>query len=408
MATTGKRLARALIFVALASALGCSPAHDDEPPTGPIPPTDQSSVSAPPSGTPADQAASFCSVDLPASWKSAADAGRIEVAHGETLVPVEVSTDGTSVFADVQLNGKRTLAWIRDHGRKRQQVHQLPDADTTQVFGTEFDGRWLVFGINYDFTNTNNWKVFAWDSQSSAAPFEIASNAGVEGPFLYPRVYAGKAAWVAGVPDGSEEIHLYDLAARKDRVVHRGHTGPAFFGGGLLIWREAFAPDAPVQFQAVTADSGEKAQLPPVIAAVRGASDVITDGATWAWVSPDRRGLHAWRPGMSVPITVTTVAVGEWVDALQVAGDLITWTGGTATWAADLRSHSLTQVTPRHGWAIGNGQALAISYPTEDPKAARTQHVAYVVTTAQLNPLPTCTTQQPIPQPSGPDPDPSS
>ncbi|MDI2126562.1 hypothetical protein [Yinghuangia seranimata] len=403
--TTGPALALALL---LAGAVACSPGHDSPARSGHDAGPAAVAAGGPAAGSAAEDAvvpaaspARFCDVPLPAAWQAAAERGRIPGVPGEDVVPVEVTADGTRVFADVAAAGRRDLVWFRDTGRSRQTVYALPSG--AQVFGAGFDGRWLVFGVNPDRTDPTRWELLAWDSESAAAPFPVAHDNGAEGPFLFPRVRAGKAAWVAARPGGGDEVHLYDLAARRDGVVYAGDVSPAFFAGEVLAWREAFGPGAARTIQAVD-PAGAHVVLPPQVGAAKGVHDASSDGVTWAWVAADRRTLFAWREGMTEPAAVVTAAPGNVVDGVQVAGDLVTWTDHEATWAADLRTGSFTRLTARYGSADTNGPSVVVSYRADEPVTGTSRATGYTIDATALPPLPPCPPGRPDAVPAaGPD-----
>ncbi|MEU8764133.1 hypothetical protein [Streptomyces sp. NPDC048659] len=341
----------------------------------------------------ADSGKPFCKVDTPAAWKQAQTAGTLQASQGESLNPMAVAPDGSSVIAASKAGGRVTLLWVRENGRKRTTIY-TDDNDGKGGLGlADFDGRWVVFTVLASNDVGSTWELFAWDSQAGGAPKRIAKSpvdAGgnpVPGPFMYPWVNDGKATWVQGVGDGPKDqkltdvqrqVHLYDLASATDKVVRTGRMAPSFFAGDTLVWPEAFAIDTPTKLSTVTSQ-GTPGGLPKALAAADGSPASASDGTTWAWTGVDHKNLYAWRAGWPAPVIVVEGASIDWV---HVAGDVITWTDPTATWAADLRGRAYTQMTPQYGGTNSHGTAVVVSYPGPDKRS-----VSYVFTSAGLAPL---------------------
>jgi hypothetical protein len=392
-----------ILVAGAASACGTShsapPIHQDilnseSPPT---PGGSPSSTAGASSGNAAGTtAASFCSVASPAALTQAETAGTVPHTKGQTLVPTAVAPDGSSFFATVGKDVKtlKTLVLVRDHGHKQQTVFTLPLSTQDAGYGVmAFDGRWLVFMADRTQELTGAWDLYAWDSKGTAAPHVIASDPGTapNSPVEWPRVSNGKATWVQSQADGTQQVHLYDLATGKDKVVHSGHIGASLFAGDLLVWTEAVKADAPVTLAAVSVATGAPAQLPAPLAQAQTAPATITsDGKTWAWTSADYQTLYAWRTGSPAAVTVRTDDQGDTMDTVGASGDIVTWTSSQATYAANLKTGSFTQVTKEFGSALTNGDAVAIYYPQGDLKSPDLAYSAYVVKTSDLAGLPKC------------------
>ncbi|MFJ8847169.1 hypothetical protein ACIRFF_30220 [Streptomyces cyaneofuscatus] len=406
MATSGRRLTLGLACLALASTFGCSSAPGS---TGSEAAPSKTSQTSPPSETAAPSkrgSADFCPVKRPDTWEAAEKQRQYGSSAGLNRRGTAVSQDGDTVFAVEASGGRHDLVRLEAKGRKKHVVHSLTpvvDGKKLQYGSMRFDGRWLVFEIAYDAENWNDWAVFAWDSKGGSAPFEVTRHdKTVPGPFLFIHLHDGKAAWTEGVKGGKKAVHLYDLTGRKDTVVYTGQVSPVFMSGGLLGWREAPGPGDPVLLKAVSVRTGEPVELPPVISRIRGAAHVAGDGETWAWVSPDYQTLYAWKPGWKESATIAKAAEEEHIDQMEISGDLITWVGGASVWAADLRSHSRTTLTPEYGSVVSSGDSLLVSYLTggyTKDAGKNTGTTSYVLKTPELPPLPQCASWTPVPQP---------
>ncbi|WP_432062332.1 hypothetical protein [Streptomyces sp. S1] len=403
-------LTAGLVCLALVGASGCTAAPDDGDGRrdGTAPTAASRSDPPPVTVAPSERGtADFCRVERPEAWAAAEERGRYGSGSGAARRGVAVGADGETVFAVEETGAGSELVALRDRGRKRRVVHALTtvvDGRKNQYGSARFDGRWLVFEVGHDVDDWNDWSLYAWDSAGGSAPFLVTRHdKAVPGPALLVRVHGGKAAWTEGARGGGQAVHLYDLAAREDAVVRTGRLGPVFLAGDLLGWREDPGAGGPVTVRAVSAGTGGPAAPPPVIAGIPGTAHLTGDGETWAWVSPDLRTLYAWRPGWEESATVARAAEGETVGQVEVTGDLVTWTGGAAVWAADLRSHSRTALTPGYGYLGASGTSLLVGYLPEgfgkDP-AARKQAVDYVLRARELPPLPDCPAWIPVPQPA--------
>lgn len=397
---TGRRLlVSAAVGMVVAGTFGCGgSSHKDA--AGAAPTASSSAPLSQPSTTgaaaaPASPAAgSFCSVPNPAALTKAETANAIASAPGETLVPVAVAPDGQSFFATdgSGVQNMKNLVWSRDHGRTKKTVFTLSSPD--EGYGVAgFDGRWLIFMADHSQQLTGAWDLYAWDSQGTAAPRIIASDPGTapNSPIEWPEVRAGKATWIQGLDDGTQQVHLADLATGQDKVVHTGHLGASLLAGNLLVWTEARQANGPVTLAAVSTDTGAPAALPPPLTQVQTAPATIAgDGTTWAWTSADYLTLYAWRAGMPSPVTVHAADQGDTMDSVGVSGDVVTWTSTSATFAADLMTGSFTQVTKQYGSALTNGDAVAVYYPLGDVKSADLTYAAYVLRLSDLTRLPKC------------------
>lgn len=400
---TGRRMLAAAAVIMAACSSGCSASsHATRPIAQPITqPTTQAGASQP-SMAPAPVSATFCSVATPAALTQAETRSTIATKPGEALVPVAVAPDGSSFFATdgIGVQNMKDLIW--SHGGKRQTVFTLA-APYVGYGMAGFDGRWLIFMADRTQQLTGGWDLYAWDSQGTVAPHVIASDPGTApndtttdgattgGTVEWPHIHNGKATWIQGLADGTQQVHLYDLATGQDKAVHTGHLGASLFAGDLLVWTEALQANGPVTLAAASAATGAPAALPsPLAQAQTAPATIASDGTTWTWTSADYRTLYAWRAGMAAPVVIATVGDGDAMDTVGVSGDVVTWTNSSATFAADLKTRSFTQVTKEYGSALTNGDAVAVYYPAGDVKSPDLTYNAYVLKTSDLTGLAQC------------------
>ncbi|HEY3504168.1 MAG TPA: hypothetical protein VGN37_15465 [Actinocatenispora sp.] len=391
MGTSGRRAAALAAVLLLA---GCGPVVDRPVADPAIPeasatPSPSTAPSASQSAAPAP-GTDFCAVPLPAAWRQRLTAGRIAVQPGETLTVHAVGDDGTTAIADSRLGDARTVLFVRDGARR--EVLRMADRD--QLYGAGFDGRYLVFSISHDPSDLSSWTLYAWDASTGGPPRLLARNAvdgaghPAPGPMLYPVVADGVAAWTAGRPDGTTELHRYTLMTGADEVVRAGHPGTPFLFGGELVWPESARPDALTTLHAVALDSGAPAELPAALAAIRGPAFIAGTGTAAAWVDPDVHTLWVWRPTWPHPVRALRVAEGRNLQWVRVAGDLVTWDDGTAQFGADLRTGSYARLTPRYGYTVADGDALAVGYAPAAKSGGGDPPT--LVRVSDLPPLPAC------------------
>jgi hypothetical protein len=257
----------------------------------------------------------------------------------------------------------------------------------------DFDGRWVVYVLGYSQNIANRWTIYAWDSQSAAAPYKIAVSRSGTHWILDPdvKVHQGKATWVAspGTTDALE-IHLFDLASHHDQIVEVGRVGPPFFADNLLAWPESKAPSDPLRLKAYDSVSGAMANLPDALKAIENGFSIAGNGRSSAWSGgATQKEIWMWHTGRTAPRKIFDAGEGSWVSQVQLTGNIVTWTGD-ATWAADLRSGSYVKLTPEAGGSMAKGTHLAFMYNTPGAKSEYTPIVSVVVDVSKLPPLPAC------------------
>src|SRR5262249_42681368 len=154
---------------------------------------------------------------------------------------------------DSTMPGLRALVWMR--GTQRTTVLRLPD-DTHQVFGAQFDGRWLVFSVLDQPNLDSTWTMYAWDSSAGGTPRQLARSS-VHAPYAYPLVLAGQAFWTVAVSAGQTQLHMSNLSRGTDRVIRSGVPGYPFRFGPLVVWPEMPPGGEKIELAAASAETGE-------------------------------------------------------------------------------------------------------------------------------------------------------
>jgi hypothetical protein len=269
--------------------------------------TTQPSASASTTVTTAPKAVGlFCAVPIPESWKSAIASGLV-TADGTWSQVVALAPVGNKIVKEVRKGSVLHLE-VGSPGEKQQFITNIANTyEGGHLVYVDYDGRWVIYSLNYELLSGTEWTTFAWDSQSTAAAHKIADSRwngrttlGVEA------VHQGKTILLTGsgsdAPGGSRtihdahKIHIYHLATGHDQVVRVVKTAifsPPFFVGNLLVWPESGSPGDPTQLKAYDMANGTMANLPDALTTVRDSSSIAGDIKTWAWSDATFKQLWA-------------------------------------------------------------------------------------------------------------------
>jgi hypothetical protein len=336
----------------------------------------------------------FCAVPMPAVWKSAIANGQV-TADGTWSRVFALAPNGEKIVKEVLKDSVAHLE-VGAPGGKQQFITNIANTkDGGFLASADFDGRWVVYVLTYAQQVANPWAVYAWDSQSAAAPHKIASSRlGSSAADPRAEVYQGKTNWITGgVTQGMIEIHLFDLASNHDQLVTKGFVGAPFFVDGLLVWPESkdgFLWETPVKLKAYDIASSTMSNLTDALKAVKNDLNFVSDGRTSAWTDRSLHQLSVWQSGWLAPRDIFYAGPGgEWVGSLNIAGRFVTWTGN-ATYAADLGSGSYVKLTPEYGSSIAKGNRFTFVYNTTPAKSQYIPNVSVVLDVSKLPPLPAC------------------
>ncbi|MDX8048416.1 hypothetical protein SK571_03385 [Lentzea sp. BCCO 10_0798] len=278
-----------------------------------------------PSDYTAESKLSTCRVDLPQSWKDLLSLDRTEAGPHEKVIVVAANEDAGTTLVKTTRNRTTELV-LHDHG-KRQQVMAVQDDG--QLFGVEFDGRWVTFSTTPNPEN-HATTTYAWDSRNDGAPVRIGSNGAV--------VHNGKAAW-----SDSSGVHLYDLAKKKDRVVGPGKL-PAFLGDAVIWLQDG-------KFRAEGA-------LPEQLKNAEPGGSVVSDGRTVVWTRDEK--LIGWREGWAEPRELAGIRSAPKTEGIvfpRVSGDFVSWQS-ESSYVTDIRSGATVHTTEGGYWLEVHGGAL--------------------------------------------------
>lgn len=151
----------------------------------------------------------------------------------------------------------------------------------------------------------------------------------IPGPLVIPAVSHGKLAWAQSALSGNAELHLYSLVAGSDRVISQGHFGmPAF---------------------------------------------------AWPWHSGDPKAT--W---------IFAAPSGDVIQWHHIGDHIITWVGAQASYAADLRTLAVAQMTPKYGSIQTKGTGLVVNYPVTAVKSSHHSQQVFSIDVSGLPSLPGC------------------
>jgi hypothetical protein len=342
----------------------------------------------------------FCTVELPESWRTALEDGKVPLPDDVYFILHDLAPDGAQVFGDLYSDGWSGVVAVNREGTiTRIRAFANPEQDQTDE---AFDGRWLVWEEGHSISNWNDWDIRAWDSQTNEV-FDIGTaprvnGEPVSGPFVIPVVSNGRAAWLQANQSGHLEVHLYDLERRQDSVVSESDAlQPVLFWGSRLLWGERFTENGQQAGHLVMMDAatGKRLEVPEPLASLRSVATLGVSGDLVAW-SEDHHDVKVWRDGDQKARLILS-DLDQSVDWIRVAGKLVTWHGYHGPRVADLRSGSIALLNDEgNGYAFTNGDTLALSKPVGRVVVPKEDVVALnhadieVVDVTRLPPLPGC------------------
>jgi len=278
-----------------------------------------------PSDYTAESNLSTCQVALPQDWKDRLSRNRTEAGSHEKVIVVAANEDAGTTLVKTTRNRTTELV-LHDHG-KRQQVMAVQNDG--QLFGVEFDGRWVTFSTTPNPANLST-TTYAWDSRNDGAPVRIGDSGAV--------VHNGRATW-----SDSQGVHVYDLAKKKDRVVGPGKR-PVFLGDAVLWLQDG-------KFRAEGA-------VPAGLADATPGDSVASDGRTVVWTQGDE--LRGWREGWTGPrelAGIKSAPRGEGIVFPRVSGDFVSWQS-QSSYVTDMRSGATMHTSEGAYWLEVHGGAL--------------------------------------------------
>jgi hypothetical protein len=320
----------------------------------------------------------------------------VPLSRTTSLVPWTLAHDGRTFFAAVYSSHFSGVARIDGSATRMTRIKAFPDPTDYQADGA-FDGRWLVWTEYHGFDNFNDFTVWAWDSKSGTARQIGAATRSPSGrfwenPWRQPDVRSGIATWAQGSgPDDLTEVHLYDLRAGEDRVVHEGHTQGSFLlSGHLVVWPESFARGAQTRMNAASTLTDDSVPVPRALRGLHGVSGLATDGRRIAYPDGPYKSLW-WSPSLrAVPRKIIAERDAHHVDnSVQIGGRYVGFGIQPRVFIGDVKAHRYVAITARGGWTRLDSKSLLVLYAT-DSKALDAVAPIIFVPLRDLPPVPAC------------------
>jgi hypothetical protein len=370
--TSGRRLRRAGLVIALAAAL------------------------VPASSAAPAKSQRWCKARPSASWRRALGRHVVPLSRTTSLVPWTLAHDGRTFFATVYSTGFSGVARIDASVKRMTRIRAFPDPNDYQADGA-FDGRWLVWTEYRGFDNFNDFTVWAWDS-STGTVSQIGSAAlppsgGFwENPWRQPDVRGGIATWAQGSgPDDLTEVHVYDLRTGQDRVVREGRTQGSFLlAGHVVAWPESFVRGAETKMNAASTQTGEAVPVPRALRGLHGVSGLATDGRRIAYPDGPYKSLW-WSPSLrALPRKIVAARGANHVDnSVQIGGRYVGFGIQPQVFIGDLKARRYLTVTAHGGWTRLDSKSLLVLYATDSKALDAVARVAFVPL-RDLPPIPSC------------------
>lgn len=303
------------------------------------------------------------------SWRETLEEHVVPLSRRASLVPIDLTGDG-GFIASMYAPEYSGVVKVEPGGGVYTPIRAYDDPDNDQAVGS-YDGHWLVwyqYHSSYDFSD---FEVLAWNAATGRVTQIGAAVPAPDGGFWpsawrRPEVSAGRATWTQGVGPGSlGEVHVVDLAARRDQVVRRGRPGESFFfGDDAVVWSESTAAGKPVRFFMATADSGRPLSVPRSLGRLRDSPGLETDGRAVVCSDPRWRSVW-WSPRADAPPRrVVTATRGRSIgNSLRVSGRYFAFSVSEHTYLADMRTRRYSEIGPG-GWALLDGERLLMIMPS--------------------------------------------
>ncbi len=268
----------------------------------------------------------WCTAPPDDAWTAALASPVVELSRTASLLPWAMGGDGSTFFASMYAPEFSGVVRVDARTGAYRPILRFAHPDRYQASGA-FDGRWLVMREYHRLQDSlADNAIWAWDGVTGrltrigqARP--DGSGGFIPSPWRDVSVRDGFATWTAGTaPDGSGEVHVYDLANARDRVVRRGHPGGSLLlDGAVVAWPESTAPDAPAQMRASTTQ-GASASVPAALEGTGMVDAVATDGSAIAIPAREWRTLE-WSPDLTTRRTTVVRTASDDVVANNVVID---------------------------------------------------------------------------------------
>jgi hypothetical protein len=297
---------------------------------------------------PARSYGGWCQTRSTAAWRRVLSNHIVPLSRTTSLVPFALAPNGRSFFADVRSPRFSGVARIGSGAHAMTEVKAAARGPTGEL----------------------------WNS-----------------PWQGPDVRNGLATWAQGSgPNGLTKVHVYDLDARRDRVIHVGHTeGPFLLPHRLVAWAESPRRGAFAQMFVANALTGKRTKAPPALRGLRGISGLDTDGRQIAYPSARFKSLW-WSPSLRARPTEILAARGlNTIDnSVQIGGRYVGFGIQPPLFLADTATHRYLEIERQYGYTELNANALLVAYGNNTRKKLEFRSHVVVVPLRALPRMPAC------------------
>lgn len=353
-------------------------------------------VLAPASAAAPSRSLHWCKARPSAAWHRVLERHVVPLSRTISLVPWNLAHDGRTFFATVDSPGFSGVARVDATRRRMTRIKAFPDPAEYQADGA-FDGRWLVWSEYHGFDTFNDFTVWAWDSHTGAVR-QIGSAVKSPGgsfwdsPWRQPDARGGIATWAQGSgPDNRTAVHVYDLRAGRDRIIHEGHTqGPFLLAGGIVAWPESLTRGAETKIQAASVVTGATVSVPPALRALHGVSGLATGGNRFAYPNGSYTAL-LWSPSLQArPRQIVSTRADNHVDnSVQIGGGYVGFGIQPKVFIGDTRTHRYLKISNRGGWTRIDRRSLLVLFATGAKEPDAVAPISFL-SLRHLPPIPAC------------------
>lgn len=349
------------------------------------------------SSTQANQSSTtLCQAPAGANWTQALAGRVVTLSRHASVTPWALVGDGRTFFASVYSKRFSGVAAVAATESRVTPIKRFGSPRNDQAVGA-FDGRWLVWTEYHSLYGSDDFTTWSWDSSSGrlrriGRATRMSSGEFWPSPSRPPDVRDGFATWSQGSGRGGlADVHVFDLAHGRDRIVRRGHPAGSFLvAGGLVVWPESPRPGALTEMRAADVTSGRAVAAPSALRALRGVSGLATDGGALAYPNADYTSLW-WSPSLATPArrVYATGNPGSHIDnSVQVAGRWVVFGVPPALYLADLMSGRYAKLSAG-GYGRLDARTLVLLKAT-DSKAIHPIADVVFLPLASLPAIPAC------------------
>lgn len=441
----GLRAAAAVVALAEFVLAGCtgSPAHDPQTQApgprlsgSPQVPRTWAPSSATSAGAAAVQhgasvAGRPCVVGLPPAWQQLRDASQWWNATRHWIPGTPVPTSGPSpapvagLVVDRDHGAAATFELVGRHAQPTRILGTVARRSPGGTLGGEAaDSQDIALLYQYGAGDSlqDSWTLYLW-RRSSGHLVAVARNptaptgTALRGGFIQPVLSGDYLYWIqASVTPRTRvlgsELMQYDIARHITRIIYRGLVTAAGVDGDRVLFATGQQPAhryaPPTRYTMRVADQAT-GRLLPALPGLRLGGDrpdlIVSNGDLVVW-DTQAGGLRAWRPAWHRTRTLLPTLNGNAPRALADAASVrdlglyrqfLTWdVGSQGDYVMDLRTDSLTQLTPHFGQVASAAnllQAWQYDTPGTNKNAAlegNYRYHEYVIDLATAPDLPTC------------------